>query len=257
MAVPTNLITDTSFPADVKLTTPAGDAITFTMNGSPDPNAQGSNSFNLLGCMCGPATFDDGSGPAPNVGGLTIVTLSSTYAIGSPLGDNPPVVIATGTVDLTNATPGQMVWCNDVITTFTLNAYDYYGQLVYTINVATPDNPDYVFYSWRPCVVRLGLNWSAGGLGSYDPNTQTIGVDCNLVNFDDLGGVLTPDVTLNSFLLRRGELRPKQLQPQVKLGGSPRIAGALEGSLATDIILANAAGMVSGPLWKPAILCTG
>jgi hypothetical protein len=247
--VATNLITDLSLS-------------TYTEQGGSGPVAAVgfylSNSmifapmyFNLLGCMCGPATTD---GVTPNPGGQATVTVTWEDAV------TPPSLLATSVVDLTNATPGQMVWANNVVPSFVIGDAGNNGAIFYIISVQF-DNPNYVFYGSRPCSVRNGLDWSAGG--SWGPpggRTQQIGVDLNLVTFDELSGNLFPAVTLNSILLRRGELRPQTLQPQVKISGAPRIAGTLGGSLVLnrgDVILANPGGLSGGPLWKPANLCTG
>jgi hypothetical protein len=253
--VATNLITDLSAPTgssnnNDQTTSIYRQALSFTLSNSL---IFAPMSFNLLGCMCGPAIKSDGSGD-PNPG--CPVTMQITWQDAVTL----PTILGSATVDLTNAIPGTMVWANNVVTTFTIGDAGNNGTIFYNISV-NPSDPLYYFYDLRPCVVRNGNDWSDGAAGEWSgpgSHTQFIGVDLNLVSFDELSGNLFPAVTLNSILLRKGELRPKPFQPQIKLSGAPRIAGTLEGALAIGApILANPGGLSGGPLWKPAKLCTG
>jgi hypothetical protein len=212
--------------------------------------------FNYLGVMAGPAM--QGDGVTPNTCGPVTVTLTQQYVYGSPGQSLPVVTLATAIVDLTDAIPGQMIWATDDLPPFPLIPGDSYGQRVYTIHVqiSAADFP-YYFYAGRPCTVQDGVAW---GTGSASPsgNYQLVGVNLTLATYDPLVGDVGPDVALAGVLLRRGELRPKTLEPQITLSGGLWRAGVLGGDLAAgEIVLANPGGMVGGPLWKPAKLCSG
>jgi hypothetical protein len=247
-------------------------ALWFTINlawagAAPDPTQI--MYFNQIGVMSGPAT--NPSGGAPNPGGVITATV---MGIGDTNGTYYSEPVATTTIDLTNALPGQMYWSAPLAQNFSIlgTVSNQPGQILQSYYyVALKSTVNYVMYSGRSCTLRNGKVWGSHGGWPEQPglppaitadHIYAMGVDLNLVNYVNLGaGPLAPTATLTGQVLRRGELGtpPAELIPQVSLAGRVHRAGAFEGSnnLLVGPVLANPGGLSGGPLWKPAQLCTG
>jgi hypothetical protein len=237
--------------------------------GGDDPVADAASimAFNQIGVLAGPAT-NPNSGD-PNVGG--VITVNVVQMAPQADGTNYMSVVASATIDVTKAIPGNFYWSDPLAANFQIYGILWSGavnqQIYYYL--AMTSTVDYAMYATRPCLIRNGGQWGSSGESDMQPGLPPIigtdrnyvfGVDLNLVNYRDLGTApITPITKIAGQVLRRGELGAPhaKMVPQIQLTGQPQRAGVLHGGMQVESVTFNATSLSGGPLWKPAKLCTG